>query len=127
VTFETRWRCHDGSYKWLVWNAIAKPAEQVVFGWRATTPPQDRRASAAGNVKMRNDFVSFVTHQLRTPLSGIKWMLELAADTSEADEISSYIQDARESADRLIGLVNDLLDVSRLRAASCRSCWRRCS
>jgi len=42
-------------------------------------------------------------------------MLELAADTSEADEISSYIQDARESADRLIGLVNDLLDVSRLR------------
>ena len=29
---------------------------------------------------MRNDFVSFVTHQLRTPLSGIKWMLELAGE-----------------------------------------------
>ena len=29
--------------------------------------------------QMKTDFVSFVTHQLRTPLAGIKWMLELAA------------------------------------------------
>ena len=115
VMFETRWRCHDGSYKWLVWNAIAKPAEQVVFGVaRDETARKTAEHQLQETLKMRNDFVSFVTHQLRTPLSGIKWMLELAADTSDADEISSYIQDARESADRLIGLVNDLLDVSRL-------------
>jgi two-component system phosphate regulon sensor histidine kinase PhoR len=63
---------------------------------------------------MRNDFVSFVTHQLRTPLSGIKWMLELAKETDDAGEKASYVEDARESADRLIGLVNDLLDASRL-------------
>ena len=63
---------------------------------------------------MRNDFVSFVTHQLRTPLSGIKWMLELATETDDAEEKASYVGDARESADRLIGLVNDLLDASRL-------------
>src|SRR5262249_8900037 len=65
-------------------------------------------------LRMRNDFVSFVTHQLRTPLAGIKWMLELATDAENAEEVSSYIQDARESAERLIRLVNDLLDASRL-------------
>ena len=53
-------------------------------------------------LKMRNDFVSFVTHQLRTPLSGIKWMLELAKDTDDAEEKASYVEDARESADRLM-------------------------
>jgi two-component system phosphate regulon sensor histidine kinase PhoR len=58
--------------------------------------------------------VSFVTHQLRTPLSGIKWMLELATEAEDAAEVTSYIQDARESAERLIRLVNDLLDASRL-------------
>jgi signal transduction histidine kinase len=64
---------------------------------------------------MKSDFVSFVTHQLRTPLSGIKWMLELAMDGTESpEEVESYIQDARSSTDRLIRLVNDLLDVSRL-------------
>ena len=64
---------------------------------------------------MKTDFVSFVTHQLRTPLAGIKWMLELAAQAPQVpDEASSYVEDARTAAERLIGLVNDLLDISRL-------------
>jgi two-component system phosphate regulon sensor histidine kinase PhoR len=65
--------------------------------------------------KMKSDFVSFVTHQLRTPLSGIKWMLELAEDgIDDPDEMKSCVRDARASTDRLIRLVNDLLDISRL-------------
>ena len=65
--------------------------------------------------KMKSDFVSFVTHQLRTPLSGIKWMLELASGEIEnPEEMQSFVRDARASTDRLIRLVNDLLDVSRL-------------
>ncbi|HSW40420.1 MAG TPA: ATP-binding protein, partial [Acidobacteriota bacterium] len=63
----------------------------------------------------KSDFVSFVSHQLRTPLSGVKWMLELAMDAMDnPDEMSSFVQDARISIDRLIRLVNDLLDISRL-------------
>jgi signal transduction histidine kinase len=65
--------------------------------------------------RMKSDFVSFVTHQLRTPLSGVKWMLELAMDaTDNPDEMLSFVQDARISTNRLIRLVNDLLDSSRL-------------
>lgn len=65
--------------------------------------------------QMKSDFVSFVTHQLRTPLAGIKWMLELAAQSSDLpEEPRSYVEDARGAAERLVGLVNDLLDVSRL-------------
>ncbi|MBI3629186.1 MAG: GAF domain-containing protein, partial [Candidatus Rokubacteria bacterium] len=65
--------------------------------------------------QMKTDFVSFVTHQLRTPLAGIKWMLELVQEAPGVPaEPLSYVQDARQAAERLIGLVNDLLDVSRL-------------
>ncbi len=65
--------------------------------------------------QLKSDFVSFVTHQLRTPLSGIKWMLELAMDSKEIpEEMESFIEDARVATDRLVGLVNDLLDISRL-------------
>jgi signal transduction histidine kinase len=64
---------------------------------------------------MKTDFVSFVTHQLRTPLAGIKWMLELAAQAPHVPaDAGSYVEDARTAAERLIGLVNDLLDISRL-------------
>jgi len=48
--------------------------------------------------QMKSDFVSFVTHQLRTPLAGIKWMLELAAQEPEVPaDAASYIGDAREA------------------------------
>ena len=65
--------------------------------------------------QMKSDFVSFVTHQLRTPLSGIKWMLELAEQEGGVPEaVLSCIRDARGASERLITLVNDLLDISRL-------------
>jgi len=115
ITLESRWRCRDGTYKWLFWNAIAKPEEQIVYAVaRDDTARKTAELQLKETLKMRNDFVSFVTHQLRTPLTGIKWMLELASDAGDVQEAASYIRDARESADRLIGLVNDLLNVSRL-------------
>jgi PAS domain S-box-containing protein len=65
--------------------------------------------------QMKSDFVSFVTHQLRTPLAGIKWLLELTAQSGELpDTPRSLVEDAREANERLIRLVNDLLNVSRL-------------
>lgn len=75
-----------------------------------TDVTQEREVS-----RMKSDFVSFVTHQLRTPLAGIKWLLELGSQTlGPDDEAASYVSDAREAAERLIRLVNELLDVSRL-------------
>ena len=69
--------------------------------------------------RMKSDFVSFVTHQLRTPLAGIKWLLELVAGSPGVpEEPAAYVRDAREAAERLIGLVNDLLDISRLESGT---------
>jgi PAS domain S-box-containing protein len=63
----------------------------------------------------KSDFVSFTSHQLRTPLTALKWLLELAsAEDADAIDVRSYISDARQSVERLIQLVNDLLQVSRL-------------
>jgi PAS domain S-box-containing protein len=65
--------------------------------------------------RMKSEFVSFAAHQLRTPLSGIKWMLEVAGEEPGlAPSVASCIADAAASAERLIGMVGDLLDVSRL-------------
>jgi len=65
--------------------------------------------------QMKADFVSFATHQLRTPLSGIRWLLELAEQGEGLpEEVASLVADARTSAERLITLVNDLLAVSRI-------------
>ncbi len=65
--------------------------------------------------RMKSDFVSFVTHQLRTPLAGIRWLLELArGEPGLPAEAGSLLRDAEDANRRLISLVNDLLDISRL-------------
>jgi PAS domain S-box-containing protein len=66
-------------------------------------------------LKMQADFVSFASHQLRTPLTGIKWMLELALGEADGSpDMRGFVADSRDASERLIALVNDLLSVSRL-------------
>lgn len=67
--------------------------------------------------RMRTDFISLASHQLRTPLTGIKWFVELIIDQVDKlkkDDLVNYVKRIKESNERLINLVNDLLQVSRI-------------
>jgi PAS domain S-box-containing protein len=95
---------------WVAQRASTASGASMGFTLTLHDVTEERQVS-----QMKSDFVSFVTHQLRTPLAGIKWMLELASQEADLPaEAGSYVQDAQAAAQRLIGLVNDLLDISRL-------------
>ncbi len=65
----------------------------------------------------KNDFLSLASHQLRTPLSVTKWILEMMTQTGGlSDKQKEYTRDLIISNERLIGLVNGLLNVTRIAA-----------
>lgn len=69
--------------------------------------------------QMKTEFVSMVSHELRTPLTSIKGYVDMVLD-GEAGEMNEeqrgYLEVTRANTDRLIVLVNDLLDISRIEA-----------
>jgi PAS domain S-box-containing protein len=113
TAFESRLRRRDGSIVWVSENALAVNDGRGRVYWEGFLDDITARKETE---QLKSDFVAFVTHQLRTPLSGIRWMLELAQQSDLSPETASYLDDAHASARRLIDLVNDLLDVARLEA-----------
>jgi len=67
--------------------------------------------------KMRSELISLVSHQLKTPMTSIKWGIEMILD-GEAGELkkrqSSLLKSVLHTVNRLIIFVNDLLTVSRI-------------
>jgi signal transduction histidine kinase/CheY-like chemotaxis protein len=73
--------------------------------------------------QMKNEFVSTVSHELRTPLTSIKGYVDLIldGDAGEVDEIQrEFLGIVKENADRLVALINDMLDISRIESGRVR-------
>jgi len=70
-------------------------------------------------IRMRRDFISNVSHELRTPLTSIKGAMGLVL-SGAAGEVStnakSMIDIAHRNADRLVSIINDLLDIEKITA-----------
>lgn len=67
--------------------------------------------------KMKSEFVSLATHQLRTPLSGVRWSLSMLLNGEMGEltpEQKLYVMKTYESNNRMITLINDMLQADRI-------------
>ncbi|MFT4075459.1 MAG: hybrid sensor histidine kinase/response regulator [Asticcacaulis sp.] len=69
---------------------------------------------------MKSEFISLVSHELRTPITAIHGALGLIAGDMETDlpqQVSHLVNIANKNSERLIRLINDILDIDKIDAA----------
>ncbi len=81
---------------------------------------QPRRGSPKLDELAESAFVTVVAHQLRTPLSAVKWVMKMLLDGDAGkltSEQKSLLEKGYQSNERMINLVNDLLNVALIESA----------
>ncbi len=95
-----------------LWLARRLAAESL---WASQARERERALEAS-----RRELVAWVSHDLRTPLAGLRAMSEALADgvVSEPSTVRTYHQRLRTETGRMTGLVDDLFELSRINAGA---------
>lgn len=79
--------------------------------------------------RIKDEFISIVSHELRTPLTAIRGslgILETGVLNNRPEKSQYMLQVAVKNSDRLVRLVNDILDLERLESGKVELAWENC-
>ena len=118
---EIRNKKKDGSYYWVDSTIVpfldkdGKPYQYVSIRTNITPYIEARGIAEAAN-RTKSTFLSSMSHELRTPLNAILGFAQLLAVQIEADnrEQQESVSHIISAGEQLLGLINDLLDLSRI-------------
>lgn len=96
---------------------VTVPVALMLGRWIARRSVWEREAEAS-----RRELVAWVSHDLRTPLAGIRAMAEALQDgvVAEPSEVAEYAGRIGRETERLTGMVDDLFELSRITAGALR-------
>lgn len=123
ISFDNRYLCSDGSYKWLSWNSVPAVEQGLVYAVardmteriQAEVAHRAREAAEAANLA-KSEFLSRMSHELRTPLNaiiGFSQLLEM--DDLNPDQLES-VELVHKAGRHLLDLINEVLEISGIEA-----------
>ncbi len=88
--------------------------EDVTERVKATMALAMAKEAAEAAAKAKSEFLANMSHEIRTPLNGVMGMLQLLHMAATPEKHDEYVRLAYESSEKLLRLLNDILDLSRL-------------
>jgi signal transduction histidine kinase/CheY-like chemotaxis protein len=107
-----------GKARWLRLMGQVRGAPAQLFGAiQDVTEQHLKREEALAASRSKSTFLAHMSHEIRTPLNVVIGMTELVLETRLDEEQREFLEMARSSGRHLLGIVNDILDISRIEAS----------
>ncbi|KAF9122135.1 hypothetical protein BGW39_009994 [Mortierella sp. 14UC] len=129
VSYQTEMRLlrKDGKYRWFLVKCISVEVVEQGRKWFGTcTDINDQKLlehklkeahdAAQKSTESKTRFLSNMSHEIRTPLVGITGMINFLITTELTSEQLDYVHTVQQSADALLLVINDILDLSKVEA-----------
>ena len=108
-----------GEKKYLVRNRISieyNDKERTLDNYIDITPLEKARRSEIEANKAKSQFLANMSHEIRTPLNGVIAMADVLYNSLSEDAKKDTASVIKKSADLLLSIINDILDVSKIEA-----------
>jgi PAS domain S-box-containing protein len=132
-TFENRYRCKDGSYRWLLWSSFPDVARKITYASAIDITGRKKSEEELINSKRNleaaafeleeqnrqlDEFAHIISHNLRAPVNNIKALLNFLNDTSRIEDYQLIFEKIRNVTYNISETMNELMETIKIKKNS---------